>query len=794
MKRIFTSLFFLLITSISFAQIQAKGSIAKAGTKMALNDCVVYVSGVETPFFSLEGGNFLLDLPKADTYTLTISKMGYDTWVKEMYIESSTMINVELFAIGTSPEQKNKKVITDEVIVTATRATDVNPTTFTTVDKEDLEKQNLGQDITYLLDQTPSVVVSSDAGAGVGYTNMRIRGSDASRINFTINGIPYNDPESQGVFLVNMPDFTSSIQDIQIQRGVGTSTNGAGAFGASVNINTQKLSKKPYAEFNNSIGSFTTHKHTLMFGTGLIKKHFTFDGRLSSINSDGYIDRASSNLKSYYMSVGFYDKNTIMRFTHFSGKEITYQAWDGVDAETLESNRTFNGVGTDYGARETPYKNEVDNYKQDHYQFHIAQGFATLWNANVSAFLIKGKGYFEQYKVGADFADYQLENQIIGGDTITSTNLIRRRWLDNNYYGFTYALNYEKAQKGTFTLGGGWNQYDGDHFGKVIWAKNMSNGDINHRYYDNNGLKTDFNIFVKGTYFLTSKLIAYADLQFRRVSYTVDGIDNDLRTLYNDDDMNFFNPKVGLTYQLNKNAQVYGSYAMANREPTRNDFIDAPNGNVPEHETLHDVELGYRMAKKGMRLGANYYYMHYKNQLVLTGELNDVGSAIRTNVDKSFRTGIELQAGMDIAEIISFDANMTWSINEIKEFEEVDYLGNVTAHDNTKISYSPQWIGGLTTRIRPMKGIELAISNKFVGEQFMDNANTEAVALKKFRYSNINMSYTTSTKFMREIQFSLLVNNFTNRKYESNGYTFWGTPYYYPQAGANFMVGLNLRF
>lgn len=702
--------------------------------------------------------------------------------------------NSKLDSLAVKDSTIYKSLFTDEVIVQSTRAGSNSPTTFTEVSKEDLQYINLGQDLPFLLQREVSVVSTSDAGAGVGYTSMRIRGSDMTRINFTINGIAYNDPESQGVFLVNIPDIASSTSSIQIQRGVGTSTNGGSAFGASVNINTNQLEKNPYAELSSSLGSFNTFKNTLNLGSGLLKDKFTFDARLSRITSDGYIDRASADLWSYYLSAGVYHNKTIFRFNHFSGREITYQAWNGIDRATLESDRRFNPSGTDFGLREIPYDNEVDNYKQDHWQAFLSQQLNDNWTANIGLHYTKGSGFFEQYKVRARFSSYNLPNLIIGGDTIARTDLIRRRWLDNDFYGMTYSFNYDKSNKMQFILGGAWNQYDGDHFGEIIWAQFANTSSIRDRYYDNNGLKTDFNSFAKLTYYPVEKLLLYGDLQYRRVSYTIDGINNDLRPIFEDVDYNFFNPKFGATYIMNNQNQVYASFAVANREPSRRDFIDANEGETPLHETLYNLETGYRLQKEKVAFTSNYFLMQYKNQLVLNGAVNDVGTSIRENVANSFRTGIETELSYSPFKQLLFSGNVAWSVNEIREFTDTDFLGNTTTYTNSKISYSPQWVGALNLDVRPWKGLSVGLINKFVGEQFLDNTSRVALKLDRYSQTDLRLAYLAKTDIVKEIEFTLLINNVFNQLYASNGYVFWDEPYFFPQAGINFLTGLRLRF
>lgn len=721
--------------------------------------------------------------------------------MKKTYLSILTFVlPFFLIAQNTDSLMLDSVLKIDEVVVKATRATETTPTTFTKVSQETIAPINNGQDLPYLLQGTPSLISTSDAGAGVGYTALRLRGSDLSRINLTINGIPYNDPESQGVFLVNLPDFASSINNIQIQRGVGTSTNGAGAFGGTINMLTNKKNQKAYAHLSNSLGSFATQKHTLNFGTGAIKNKFSVDGRLSRVKSNGYVDRASSDLWSYYISAAYYGKQAVLRFNHFSGRERTYQAWNGVDAETLETNRTFNISGTDYGdiPVEEAYENEVDNYKQDHYQLFLTNTFKDHFTSNFALHYTRGKGYFENLKIGSDLVDYQLDNIVIGNDTITETDLVTRRWLDNHFYGAVYSLNY-KDKKFDATIGTAWNQYDGDHFGNVIWAKQLGNANFNHQYYFGNGLKTDFNIYAKVNYNPIEKLTLFADLQYRRVSYSTDGIDNDLLTYFHDVDYNFFNPKFGLSYQINNKQRVYGSFAMAGREPVRNDFLDNPN--QPKAEFLRNLELGYNLKGKKGYLNTVYYLMHYKDQLINTGQLNDVGSLVRKNAEKSYRTGIEVDGGILATNWLDIRGNVTWSLNEVKAYEETDFTGETTIHDNTKIAFSPMWQGNANLSFYPLskksklnRDLTLAIVNQYVGKQYLDNTTNENRTLDAYFVNHFNASYTMRTKIVKKILLKLQINNFTNRLYEANGYVYYGQPYYFPQAGAHFLVGLDLKF
>ena len=686
-----------------------------------------------------------------------------------------------------------KVVQIDEVQVSGVRADDLAPTTFKTIKTEELEVEDLGTDLPVLLDKTPSYVSTSDAGAGVGYTFMRIRGSDQSRINVTINDIPLNDAESQGVFWVNTADIVSSVKDIQIQRGLGTSTNGAGAFGATVSLNTVDFQRKPYAEIEASAGSFKTFKQSLKLGTGLIKDRFAFNGRVSHITSNGYIDRASSNLWSYYLSGSYYDENTTMHFIHFSGKEKTYQAWNGIDSATMATNRTFNSAGTDWGQLDPPYDNETDNYKQDHYQFLFTQRSKKL-KVNFGLHATKGKGYFEQYKVESDLASYNLDYVVNGSDTIKTTDLIRRRWLDNIFYGITHSTQYTHSKKFNLTIGGAWNQYDGDHFGEIIWAQFASNGNYKHRFYDNNGLKTDFNVYAKTNVLIKEKLNWFLDLQYRNVGYSVAGLDIDNTYIFNDVDHNFFNPKTGFTYLINNNSNAYISVGLGNREPTRNDFIDAPAGTTPTSEKLYDVELGYRLQKEKYNLHANGFLMYYKDQLVLTGALNDVGTPIRQNVDKSYRTGIELDAAYAPFEKLEITGNISYALHQIKEYNETTPSGTFILFENTKLAYSPSFIGAATIDYKPVTGLSIALSGKGVSRQYLDNTSNKRLSLDPYFLNDLRLSYSVQKEHIKEVGFTFLIKNLTNRKYISNGYVYYGEPYFYPQAGIHFLAGVRMRF
>ncbi|SMD31702.1 iron complex outermembrane recepter protein [Reichenbachiella faecimaris] len=719
-----------------------------------------------------------------------------------------------------------KTVDLKEIVVSSTRATTKTPMTFNEIKQEEIEENNTGKDLPYLLEMTPSAVTTSDAGAGVGYTGIRIRGSDPARVNVTLNGIPYNDPESQQVFWVNLPDFASSVSSIQVQRGLGTSTNGAGAFGASVNIETKGLNRNSYATLDNSIGSFNTRKHTAMFGTGLIADKFAFDGRLSQITSDGYVDRATTDLKSYFLSGGYYGQKSLVKFNIFSGHETTYQAWYGVpesrmDHDVDEMNayvaRNFIGSADSLNLlnsgrtyNQYTYDNEIDDYDQTHYQLISAFDLSETITLNVSAFLIHGEGYFEQYKTDRDLADYGLNDITIGTETITSTDLIQRRWLNNNFYGTTFSLDYLPNNGFKFTLGGAWNQYNGDHFGKVIWAQYASNGTIRHPYYFNNSLKKDFNIFGKAIYNLSDQLSLFGDLQYRTVDYTMEGDDNDAQTIDQSHNYNFFNPKFGVKLQLNDQSSAYASVAIGSKEPVRNDFTDNVSTATPKAEKMTDLEIGYNRKTTKYTFNANLFWMDYKDQLVVTGELNDVGSSLRTNVDKSYRAGIELQLGYQLADKLKLNTNVSFSQNKIDGYNETiynygigwdEYNADVISYGKTDIAFSPNVVAGGNLEYSPINGLNLRWIHKYVGEQFLDNTSTDSRKLDAYYVSDAIATYTLTGNSFKSISLKFAVYNLFNQMYSANGYT-WGyrgggeeirENFYYPQAGTNFMIGLNIK-
>jgi iron complex outermembrane receptor protein len=721
----------------------------------------------------------------------------------------------------------NKKEL-QEVVVSGIKATEKNPVTFTNLNKKEIEQQNFGQDLPFLLNLTPSTVVNSDAGAGIGYTGIRIRGTDPSRTNVTINGVPVNDAESHGTFWVNMPDFASSAQSIQVQRGVGTSTNGAGAFGASINIQTDALNQEAYGEVANSYGSFNTWKHTVKAGSGLLDNGWAFDARLSKITSDGFIDRGASDLKSFFVSAAHYGEKSLLKLNVFSGTEKTYQAWNGIPEARLKGDaQAMNDLAGNLGLNQTDldhmlasgsrtynqytYPNQTDNYQQDYYQLFYTYLFGKHLKANIGLHYTYGRGYYEEFRRNEKFSTYKLQDSItVDGNTLKRGDFVRRRWLDNDFYGTVFSFVYDR-NKLNITVGGGLNRYDGRHYGELIWSQYALGSSINDRFYDGTSTKTDMSFYGKASYQLTTKLVGFVDLQGRTISYKLNGVDLN-SGVYLPYDFNltytFFNPKAGLTYDIGANANVYGYVGVANKEPVRNDIIQASTTSIPRPERLINYELGYRKSWKKSAVSANLYYMDYKDQLVSTGEVNDVGAYNRVNVASSYRAGIELTGGLQLLQNLRWQATLTYSQNKIKAFTEYldnwdDYTQIKIAHSNTAIAFSPDWIGSSLFSYTIINGLNIDLISKYVGAQYLDNTQNENRKLNAFFVNDIRAAYEFKvTKLFSAVRLGVQVNNILNVKYEPNGYTFSGSMggtrydfnYYYPQAGTNVLTSLTLKF
>ena len=707
-----------------------------------------------------------------------------------------------VMSVSAQKERKfNDTAYLQPVEVQAIRAGDKAPFAKTNLTQKDLQRSNLGQDLPFLLDQTPSVVVNSDAGNGVGYTGIRIRGTDATRINVTLNGIPYNDAESQGTFFVDLPDISSSAGSIQVQRGVGTSTNGAGAFGGTINLSTNELNKTFYAATNSSYGSFNTHKNNIQFGSGLLGHHFTIDGRLSSIRSDGYIDRAKSNLRSFYLSTAFADEKNSLRLNIFSGREKTYQSWNGIAENLLATNRTYNPSGTEKPG--DPYDNETDNYTQTHYQLFYNHKFSSYWKASLAVFLTRGKGYYEQYKADQKFSSYSLPDYNDGTTLIKRCDLVRRLWLDNYFYGSIFSLQYQK-NKTQLIFGGGYNAYDGKHYGDIKWAAVQAAIPAGYHWYDLTAYKKDISLYGKWTNQWSNNWQSFIDLQFRDIDYSIHGFRyNPALEIHKK--YSFINPKFGITYYQN-GWQAYASYALAGKEPNRDDF-EAGVAQQPKAELLNDLELGIEKKKSNYSFGATIFYMHYRNQLVLTGKINDVGAYTRTNIPTSYRAGIELQGKTKISNRVNLAANISFSENKIKDFTEYlddyDNGGQQTKfYRRTTISFSPAVIAGGSINIIPVKNAEISLISKYVGRQYLDNTSQRSRSLDPYYLQDIRLSYLLESKLVKAANIILQLNNVFNKKYEPNGYSFsyiYGgnlttENYYFPMAGFNFILGVNLQF
>ncbi len=837
MRRLSLLLILQLIVCATFAQYSLHGVVKGNGETLAGASVVVENTfyGVSTNY----DGSFLFRNLKPGDYLLKISFIGFETEEVQVSLDSNKDITVELQA---------DMILTDEILVSATRAKEKTPMAYSNITQDEIESKNFGQDIPYLLQLTPSFVATSDAGAGVGYTNFRIRGTDLNRVNVSIDGIPISEAESHGTWFVDIPDLASSLENVQIQRGVGTSANGAAAFGATIDLQTNTLQKDAYAEYKTAFGSFNTLKNTVSVGTGLLNGKFTFDARLSKISSDGFVDRAFSDLKSFFASGGYYSENTILKINVFSGLEETYQSWYGVPsvklnndiegmqryrdhwlwnshserANQMQYDHILNSDAKTYNYY--TYENQIDHYQQDYYHLHFSHQFNESLNLNAGLHYRYGRGYYENYENDEDFEDYQLPYPVIGNDTIFSTDLVNRKWLDNHFYGFVYALNY-KGLISDLTIGGGWNKYDGNHFGNVIWGEYLGSIETkqeqdllnkgnnyqlktNHEWYRNKGVKTDLNIYAKYNIQVSEMLNLFADLQYRRIDYSIDGIDDDLRNITQEHHFNFFNPKFGFFIQPEANQKFYLSFAVANREPNRANYVDAdPSGEKPVYETLYDWEAGYSYQASNFTASVNLYYMNYRDQLVLTGEINDVGAGIMVNVDKSYRRGIELQTGWKLTRKLQWNANATFSQNKILNFME--YVDNwdtwgQEAFDlgTTDLAFSPGLLANSQIILTPAKNLNISLISSYVGKQFIDNTSSDDRTLNAYFVNNLKLDYAFKTNFFEEIVLHFMINNIFDEEYESNAWVYSyfldGERYkmdgYFPQAGTNFMAGVDFKF
>ena len=796
----------LCLLSISAkAQFSVQGVVNSSKADFQIYDGMYAELIPGNQYTEIKNGKFQFLEIKKGNYRIQISAIGFNLYNQNLTVNGDTSITITM-----QPSIQFK----DEVVVYGTKNL-ANFTSIQSITKEQIEKENFGQDVPFMLQNFTSVNVSSDAGAGVGYTNMSVRGSDGTRINVSMNGIPLNDAESHGSFWVNLPDFLSSAESVTLQKGIGASTNGVAAFGANLNVQTNTLNAEPYAEINNGYGSFNTIKNTVKVGTGLINNKVAVDMRLSNIVSDGYIDRASSDLKSYFVSAGWYGKASIIKFNHFTGKEKTYQAWNGVPQDTLSNNRTYN---------EFTYKNQTDNYTQKHYQLFYSYT-NKKWLLNTGLHYTRGYGYYEEYKQSQTFIDYNLNNIIINTDTISQTDLIRRRWLDNHFYGGIYSItnnpdfNDSKKVRTKIVFGGGANQYLGNHYGEVIWSKLSSNGFLGDKYYNDDAVKTDANQYLKIDVYLRKAWTVFADMQYRFIDYHFTGFNDVFVAKPQQAQYHFFNPKLGFmrlqTYSADKNNilipngyKLYGFYGFSNREPVRVDFTNTTQSSRPKPEKMHNVELGYeKIFLKVINLKINYYLQYYIDQLVLTGQINDVGAYTRTNVDKSYRSGFEIESSITILKNLKLITSTTISKNKILNFKEYiddyDLGGQLTNnYKNTDIAYSPNTIAGAGLEYIIKKNTLLNVTGKYVGSQYLDNTQNTARKIDAFSYFNFSASHTFYGVRFKSMRLGLQINNILNSLYQANGYTYsykydgiiTTENFYYPQAGINLMALCNFKF
>lgn len=786
-KYIFFSLA-LLVWASAHAQIKLICSVQDQRTNAPISGAMVTLKGQEQPLETNFEGRVTFVVKSAGDYILQLEAFGYEAKQEQITIaptEKSFVVKCAMLPSTT---------VLQPVEVTALRADAQTPVAYTTMSKADIAKRNSGRDVPFLLEQTPSVVATSDAGGGIGYTNIRVRGSDITRINVTVNGIPINDAESNGVFWVNMPDLASSTNSIQLQRGVGTSTNGSSAFGASLNMETDGPTKEPFASLHAGFGSFNTQRYTMQWATGLLNEHWWMSGRLSQIKSDGYVDRARSDLGSYYLSGGFMTEKTSVRAVVFGGKEVTYQAWYGVDSATLATDRTFNYAGAIYDDTWQAvdfYENQVDNYAQDHYQLHLNHAFSNNLKLNVSLHYTYGRGYYEEYIQGAFMPSYNLTPFIAGTDTINYTDLVRQKWLDNDFFGGIFNLQYSN-ERFTSILGGGIHHYEGRHFGEVIWAQYAPESLPGSEFYNSFSVKTDANVYWKNLYKFTSKFSGFVDLQVRGVAYRASGLDDDVGVFQFMQNNVFFNPKVGATYRVSESIKMFASYAVANREPNRTDLIYADPADLPKPEQLQDIEVGISGQTSAFAWDVTMFYMDYKNQLVLTGALDAVGYPIRKNVGRSHRLGVELAATWQPVHWFLCQPNFTLMQSKNADYVEEGSSGQIRTLGNTTIAYSPAVIAANTLQFNLFKGFSMALFSKYVGKQYLNNSQEERLSLPAYLLHDVRLSYHVAPKFIEHLELYVNALNLLNAQYSNNGYVYAGSPYYYPQAGINFLGGIQL--
>lgn len=811
MKRISIFLFLsFLLFSGTFAQITVKGKIADL-TGKPLPGANIVCEELKTGTVSDLTGEYTLEIPSPGLYSIKVTFVGYRPAARQMQLKKNVVADFRL-------EEEHQ--ITNEVIVSAIRATAKTPVAYTNIGKNKLEERQVGDDLPYMLSLTPSAVSTSESGTGLGYTGLRIRGTDPTRINITANGVPLNDAESQGIYWANMPNFSSSVEEIQIQRGVGTSTNGAAAFGATINMRTNNYKANPSATVSSTAGSFNTFINNAEVATGLINNRFAFDARYSDLQSDGYVKRAFSDHHSLYLGGTMVGNHSLLKATIIHGKQQTGISWNGVTKEEMELDRRYNPAGryVDENGAVRFYDNETDNYTQTHYQLAYSHTIDQRFNLNTTLHYTYGEGFYENYKENRKYSKYGWDKVVIGGETIDRTDAIQQKWMENHFYGITFAGNYHHNNL-NLSLGSGWNRYDGDHYGEVIWMRHMGTHEKGDRWYFNNGDKKDFNIFGKGNWQPVEKLNIMVDLQYRMIDYHITGEDDDNIMMDIDHQYHFFNPKAGLFFDVNPNHQFYASFGISNREPTRTNFKDAKGDDkaTPKSERLYDWEAGYHFTSNRFSANINLFYMNYKDQLIPTGEKSDVGYDIMTNVEKSYRTGVELVGGVKLTNWLSWDANLTLSANKIKDF----ILQGAILDENwketgvwfkrelgtTDIAYSPNVVGSSMISIAPTKQFKIGFISKYVGKQYFDNTSHADRQLDAYFINNLQLDYHLFPQRMQRISFQLLVNNLFDVSYINNAYggaSFFENGHaapvekswanYYPQAGTNVMGKITLAF
>lgn len=823
--RIFFISLFILITTYINAQHFIKGKVIDSGS-YPISDAVVEVRSNNQTLLKITDtdGNFLFKNLTENYYKLKVSCSGYEDLEENVNVDNEDLIislkQTPIVIVDYFPVRN-----LDAVNVFAVRAGTDSPFAFSNISKKEITERNSGQDIPYLLSLTPSFVATSDAGAGIGYTGFRIRGTDANRINVTTNGVPLNDAESHESFFVDLPDLASSLSSVQVLRGAGTSTNGSAAFGASINMETLQMEYEPFGEVSATYGSFNTKKYTLKAGTGRIKDKFTVEARISGINSDGYIDRATSDLKSYYIATGYFGKTGSLKIITFGGKQKTYQAWNGVDldkaaTEPLRYWRTYNDAGEyvdDNGVTQF-YKNQIDDYTQTHYQLHFHQNLlnsAHYMDFNVALHYTGGKGFYEEYKTDREYKEYLLTS----ADGSQTTDLIRQKWLDNDFYGGIFAVNYEFKNNMRITLGGGLSNYNGKHFGKVLWVRNAAEHFVSpQNWYSGKSEKSEGNIYLKTNYKIIDKLTFTVDLQYRGIVYKLKGTDDkfdehtmQMRDLTQKHTFNFFNPKTGINYIFNNKNSIYASFSVVNREPNRDNYTEAGENQRPESERLFDTEIGYRFASKRFTVEINLYNMQYLNQLILTGQTSDIGEPLTVNIPNSYRRGIEISGGVQMSGLLRWDGNFTLSRNKIKHFTEyvncydTDWNSlpqKTVEHTNTDIAFSANIITNSIFRF-DYRQFNMQFISSYVGRQYIDNTQHTNRSIAPYFVNNVAVNYFWEMQKIHGIAFQLLVSNIFNTQYASNGYMydtyFYDTQRidqkrYFPQAGTNLLFTTAVRF